>query len=108
MQKVIQSNPLLQGLREMMCSFKELLKSKQPELLEQWIYNATTHNLSEINSFVKGLRSDIDAVRNAIIYPWTNGFVEGSVNRLKTKKREMYGRDGFELLRRKVVLAKMG
>jgi transposase len=64
--------------------------------------------LSEINSFVKGVNADISAVRNAIIYPWTNGFVEGNVNRLKIKNREMYGRAGFKLLRRKVALARMG
>ncbi|NLC85373.1 MAG: transposase, partial [Bacteroidales bacterium] len=37
-----------------------------------------------------------------------NGVVEGHVNRLKNKKREMYGRAGFELLRRKVILSKSG
>jgi hypothetical protein len=41
-------------------------------------------------------------------YPWSNGVVEGHVNRLKKKKREMYGRAGFELLRRKVVLSNSG
>lgn len=36
------------------------------------------------------------AVKNAISYNWTNGLVEGNVNRLKNKKREMYGRCGFD------------
>lgn len=48
-----------------------------------------------MDSFVRGLKSDIDAVRNAIIDSWSNGFVEGNINRLKTKKREMYGRAGY-------------
>lgn len=49
-----------------------------------------------------------EAALNAIRYSWTNGLVEGNVNRLKNKKREMYGRAGFELLRRKAVLSLTG
>lgn len=34
---------------------------------------------------------------------WSNGVVEGHVNRLKMLKRQMYGRASFELLRRRVM-----
>lgn len=107
-QQIIQSCPILQKLKEMMISFKDLLKSKTPELLDKWMTDAISYKIPDIDSFVKGMKSDFNAVRNAIIYSWSNGFVEGNVNRLKTKKREMYGRAGFQLLRRKVVLSKMG
>jgi transposase/predicted transcriptional regulator len=107
-EQIVQSSPLLQYLREIVLSFRNILKSKTPKLLDEWMQKVELKNLPDINSFVKGLKADIAAVRNAIIYPWTNGFEEGSVNRLKTKKREMYGRAGFELLRRKIVLSKMG
>ncbi len=79
-----------------------------PKLLTEWMDKAMSYKISDANSFVNELKADLYAVENAISYPWTNGFVEGNVNRLKTKKREMYGRAGFELLRRKVVLSKMG
>ena len=39
------------------------------------------------------------AVEAAITERWSNGPVEGHVNRLKTLKRQMYGRAGVELLR---------
>jgi hypothetical protein len=35
--------------------------------------------------------------------PWSNGQLEGQVNRLKLIKRMMYGRGGFDLLRRRVL-----
>jgi transposase len=35
--------------------------------------------------------------------PWSNGQVEGQINRLKLIKRQMYGRAGFDLLRQRVV-----
>jgi transposase len=49
------------------------------------------------------LRQDIDAVRNAIFEPWSNGQVEGQINRLKTLKRAMYGRASVELLRARMM-----
>jgi len=58
--------------------------------------------------FVRGLKIDIDAVKNAILSKWSNGQVEGQVNRLKSIKRQIYRRTGFELLRKKVVLCSAG
>jgi transposase len=52
-----------------------------------------------MRSFARKLRQDIDAIRNAILEPWSNGQVEGQINRLKTLKRAMYGRASVELLR---------
>ena len=36
---------------------------------------------------------------------WSNGQVEGQVNRLKTLKRQMYGRASLDLLERRFLLA---
>jgi len=43
----------------------------------------------------------MDAVMNALTYPWSNGRVHGCINKLKLLKRQMYGRAGIELLRRR-------
>lgn len=53
--------------------------------------------------FARVLGRDIDAVRNAIEQLWSNGQVEGPINRLKTLKRAMYGRAGVELLRARML-----
>jgi transposase len=53
--------------------------------------------------FAKSLARDLDAVRNAITQPWSNGQTEGQINRLKTLKRAMYGRAGAELLRARLL-----
>jgi transposase len=42
-------------------------------------------------------------VEAAVTEPWSNGQVEGHVNRLKTIKRQMYGRAGVELLRARLI-----
>jgi transposase len=56
-------------------------------------------------NFAKNLLRDYDAVNNAVVTPYSNGQVEGQVNRLKNIKRMMYGRASFQLLR-KMVLSK--
>jgi transposase len=53
--------------------------------------------------FESRLQGDILAVEAAVIEPWNNGPVEGQVNRLKTIKRQMYGRAGVELLRARLI-----
>lgn len=60
--------------------------------------------LAGLKSFARGLMADIVAVENGIRMSWSNGVVEGHVNRIKSIKRQMYGRASFELLRRKVIL----
>ena len=41
----------------------------------------------------------------ALALPWSTSPVEGQINRLKTIKRQMYGRAGFDLLRRRILAA---
>jgi transposase len=53
--------------------------------------------------FGYGLQKDISAVAAAVDTSWSSGQVEGQINRLKTIKRQMYGRAGFELLRARVL-----
>ena len=81
-----------------------MLKSKNVEKLEEWIEKASNLKIRKIDKFVNGLKRDMQAVRNAIIYEYNNGLAEGSVNKLKVIKRIMYGRNKFEMLRQKVFL----
>jgi transposase len=53
--------------------------------------------------FARTLRQDIEAVRNAILEPWSNGQTEGQISRPKTLKRAMYGRAGADLLRARMM-----
>ena len=56
-----------------------------------------------LRSFAAGIRRDYDAVKAAASTAWSNGPVEGQVNRLKFIKRQMFGRANFDLLRRRVL-----
>ena len=59
----------------------------------------------ELRGFAEGLKQDEAAVKAALSSEWSNGQVEGRINRLKTLKRRMYGRAGFDLLRNRFLQA---
>ncbi|WP_052081804.1 ISL3 family transposase [Paracoccus halophilus] len=60
---------------------------------------------SLIASFVRGLQSGYAAVAASLREPWPNGQTEGQINRLKTLKRQIYGRANIDLLRARLVTA---
>lgn len=86
-------------------SFYEIIMGNRVDALTQWIEEAENTTISKIKTFVTGIILDQKAVENAIVYPISNGIVEGFVNKLKTIKRMMYGRAGLELLKRKMILS---
>ena len=84
--------------------FREMVCERRPADLDDWLSRAAaTETPRELRRFAAGLLQDEGAVRAALSLPWSNGQLEGQVNRLKLIKRMMYGRGGFELLRRRVL-----
>ncbi len=77
--------------------------TKQP--LSVWLAKADRSEFAEMRGFARGLRQDEAAVAATLEEKWSNGPVEGHVNRLKAIKRQMFGRAGFELLRARVLHA---
>jgi len=59
--------------------------------------------ISSLARFAAGLQRDFPAVLAAVETCWSNGQVEGQINRLKALKRQMCGRAGFALLRARVL-----
>ncbi|MCO1579896.1 ISL3 family transposase [Crossiella sp. SN42] len=76
----------------------------QGELLPEWIAAVRADDLPGLTSFANGLQSDLDAVTAGLTTPWNSGPVEGRVNHIKMIKRQMFGRAGLALLRKRVLL----
>jgi transposase len=83
--------------------FMAMVRDRQCDELMSWINDVREGGITTFRRFGSGIQSDLDAVRNALLLPWSNGQTEGQVNRLKLIKRQMYGRAGFELLRKRVL-----
>lgn len=78
------------------------MKEKEGDKLAAWCHEVI--NDENIKGFARGILKDFEAVYQGFVSNWSNGPVEGQVNRLKNIKRQMYGRAGFELLRKRVVI----
>lgn len=100
---VFQLYPVLPKLYELVDSFKKLLFEKKVKNLSKWIKKAEKLDIDEIKSFLNGISMDIDGVKNAIKYKYSNGLAEGKINKIKVIKRIMYGRSSFAYLRRKIL-----
>uniref|UniRef100_UPI0036F3C19F transposase n=1 Tax=Thalassoroseus pseudoceratinae TaxID=2713176 RepID=UPI0036F3C19F len=72
----------------------------------EWQAKAWDSPCSELRRFAEGLERDRKAVQAAFDEPWSSGPVEGHINRLKTIKRQMYGRAGLALLRARMIRAR--
>ncbi|MCI8713874.1 MAG: transposase [Ruminococcus sp.] len=72
-------------------------------LLFLFVEKYARSNLTELSRFAQGLAKDIDAVENPVASDFSNGFVEGTNNKVKMIKRTMYGRCGKALLSAKLM-----
>src|SRR5258707_180946 len=107
-QHQVEQMNLNEELRAVYClsqEFVTMLKERQVEALDGWLKQAKASHVTELGSFVNGIRRDAAAVRAAFSLPWSNGTTEGHVNRLKFLKRQMFGRAHLDLLRVKVLHA---
>ena len=75
------------------------------ETLGAWLRDARACGVPAVETFAAGLEQDGAAVRAALTTPWSNGQTEGRITRLELLKRQMYGRAGLDLLRRRMLLA---
>jgi transposase len=82
-----------------------LVHERRGDALAAWIAEASTSGIAALVRFAEGLQEDLTAVTTGLTLPWSNGAVEGQVNRLKLLKRQSYGRAGVGLLRQRMMQA---
>ncbi|WP_425566312.1 ISL3 family transposase [Spinactinospora alkalitolerans] len=102
---VLDACPELERLSERIQGFARMMAHRQGHRLDEWTKAARGEQIPELDSFVRGLGRDWDAVVAGLTLPHSSGVVEGHVNRLKMLKRQMYGRANPDLLRKRVLLA---
>jgi transposase len=96
--------PELQAASGQVRAFATMITELTGQDLPQWMAAARDAGLPGISSFAKGLEQDLDAVTCGLTMPWSSGPVEGRVNHIKMIKRQMFGRAGLPLLRKRVLL----
>jgi transposase len=97
--------PHLDSLAGHISAFAEMMASLTGAAdLDTWLAAVEADDQPELHSFATGIRHDKEAVTNGLTLPHNSGKVEGTVNKIKMIKRQMYGRAGFPLLRKRVML----
>lgn len=62
-----------------LCNFKEfhrIVFSQKSDELDEWMIKASNLDIDEINTYISGLKNDLDAVKNGIQYKYNNGLAE--------------------------------
>jgi transposase len=85
--------------------FCTLVREHQADRFDDWLARAMASGVAALRRFAIGLQADYEAVKASMLLPWSNGPVEGQINRLKMLKRSMFGRAKLDLLSRRFLLA---
>jgi len=97
--------PHIDALAGHVTAFAEMMTARTGSRdLEAWLTAVEANDQSGLRSLAVGIRHDQQAVTNGLTLDWNSGKVEGTVNKIKMIKRQMYGRAGFDLLRKRVIL----
>jgi transposase len=80
-----------------------MVRERTGERLEEWLKKVDASHLQAFQTFVTGVQKDKEAALAGLTLPWSNGPLEGNINRLKLSKRSMYGRAEFDLLKLRVL-----
>ena len=86
-----------------------MVRDLEGEKLDGWLQEAEARRAPAMRRFAIGLtiglKKDLPAVRAGLTEEWSNGPVEGFVDKLKLLKRQGYGRAGFDLLKARMLAA---
>jgi len=97
--------PHIDALAGHVTAFAEMMTARTGSRdLEAWLTAVEADDQAGLRSFTIGIRHDMQAVINGLTLHWNSGRVEGTVNKIKMIKRQMYGRASFDLLRKRVIL----
>ncbi len=98
-----QASPSAEAAYYLAQAFMQMIRERTGHQLDAWLSSAEASRLPEFQSFAKGIQQDKAAVLAGLTLPWSQGPLEGHVNRLKLLKRSMYGRAKLPLLRARVL-----
>jgi len=85
--------------------FATVLRERDVAGWYTWLRGVELSGFIDFQGVARSMWRDRQAIEAAITLPWSNGVVEGKVNKLKVTKRVMFGRANFDLLRQRVLHA---
>jgi transposase len=105
LEEYYQRCPDLLTMQQHLTRFMQIVRERERSALEPWLQDADQTHLPDLLGFVQGIRRDFAAVAAACEYGYSQGVVEGQINRLKMIKRQLYGRASLRVLKQHVLLS---
>lgn len=84
--------------------FKTYGKEQITRHLKHWLQLVKTSGLNEFNNFLHSFSAWMPQITNAFLLPYSNGYTEGSNNKIKVLKRISYGLRHFGRFRVRILL----
>ncbi len=103
LESLLATSAEMQTVRTLANEFQRIVRERDTQGFQTWLESTRGSPIPELTAFAEGLERDHAEVEAALSTRWSNGQVEGQINRLKLLKRQMFGRAGVELLRRRVL-----
>jgi transposase len=89
---------------EIVRDYSAMVRNRDCLRWEKWLERATASTVPPaIRRFASTLKKDAAAIKAALSLPWSNGQLEGLINKLKMIKRQMYGRANLKLLEHRLL-----
>lgn len=99
-----QADPIFAQTYDDVQWFRTMVRERKGDQFADWCRHVLAQSTSELQRFAANLCKDEAAVVAGLTQVWSQGQVEGQVNRLKLIKRSAYGQMGFATLRQRVLL----
>lgn len=100
------THPYVSQVRELCTEFINMVRvGEERTTVEKWVESAGRTQCREMTDFARYIKSDIKAVECACRTFYSNGPMEGTVNKIKMIKRTMFNRAMTKMLRAKVIFA---
>ncbi|PFJ17158.1 hypothetical protein COD67_07590 [Bacillus cereus] len=95
--------PNLKEIYQTIQEYRTIIQTFDYPTFLQWMRMLLSNQHHPFHEYARRLRSDLEAVKHAFLLPYSNGVLEGQVNRLKAIKRMMYGRAHLSLLQKRML-----
>ena len=78
-------------MRKLTFGFRAILSRGKVATLYRWMEEARQTGIHPMERFVRTVKQDLSAVEAAVTESWSNGPVEGQINRLKGDHKKLWG-----------------
>jgi transposase/DNA-binding CsgD family transcriptional regulator len=103
LRQILDLNPALDQGYQLKEQFLQIIRERDLAGLSNWMQRAAASSLKPFQGLATSIQKDWEAVRNALLLPWSNAQCEGQICRLKLIKRLGYGRAKIDLLRQRAL-----